>query len=75
MDRLDGASQAEADPDLLKGEVGLFGEQAAQLAPVGAEDDRLAAAAVMARFDAAGVTALLDEFFDQPSETSNRCAT
>lgn len=65
MDCLDGAGEAEALADLSEGEVGLLGEEGAQVTAVGGEDEGLASAAVVAGADVAGVAALLDELLDE----------
>lgn len=64
MDGLDGAAEAKTGADLLKGEIGLFGKQGADLTAVGIDNDGFAPAAMVAGSDVAGVTALLKEFFD-----------
>ena len=64
MDGLDGASKPKAGPDLLKGEIGLFGKEETHFAAVGVENDGFAAAAMMTGSDVSGMAALLDELFD-----------
>ena len=66
MDGLDGASQAQAGPYLLKGEIGFFDQKKAQLAAMGVDDEGLATAAMVTGRDVTGVAALLDELFDHP---------
>jgi hypothetical protein len=61
---LDGAFKSKAGPDLLKSEIGLFGQEKTHFATVGVENDGLAAAAMMPGSDVSGVAALLDELFD-----------
>ncbi len=64
MDGLDGASQIQASPDLLKSEIGLFDQKKAQLAAMGVDNEGLASAAMVTGSDVTGVAALLDELFD-----------
>lgn len=64
MDGLDAASEAEAAADFLKGETGLLGNKGAQFAAVGVEDDRLAAATMMAGSDVTGGAALMEQLLD-----------
>ena len=64
VDGLDGASQAKERPDLLKGEIGLFGKEKTHLAAMGVDNEGLAAAAMVTGSDVSGVAALLDELFD-----------
>jgi hypothetical protein len=64
VDGLDGAFEAEAHTDLLKGEIGLLGNKGAKFAAVGVEDDRLAATAMVAGSDVTGVKTLMEELLD-----------
>jgi hypothetical protein len=64
VDGLNGAFEAEADADLLQGEIGLLGNKGAKFAAVGVEDDGFAAAAMMAGSDVAGVAALMEQLLD-----------
>ena len=64
MDGLNGASQTQASPDLLKSEIGLFDQKKAQIAAMGVDNEGLATAAMVTGSDVTGVAALLDELFD-----------
>ena len=64
MDGLDGAFQAEAGADFLKGEIGLPGQEDAHLTAMGIENDGFAAAAMMERGDVAQTAPLLEQLFD-----------
>lgn len=64
MDGLNGASQTQASPDLLKSEIGLFDQKKAQIAAMGVDNEGLATAAMVTGRDVTGVAALLDELFD-----------
>ena len=64
MNGLDGAFETESDADFLEGEIGLLGNEGAKFAAVGVENDGLAAAAMVAGGDVAGVAALVKELLD-----------
>jgi hypothetical protein len=66
VDGLDGASQTQASPDLLKSEIGLFDQKTSQLTAMGVDNEWLATAAMVTGSDVTGVAALLDELFDHP---------
>jgi UDP-N-acetyl-D-mannosaminuronate dehydrogenase len=55
VDGLDSASQPQVSPDLLKSEIGLFGQKKAQLAAMGLGNEGLATAAMVTRSDVTGV--------------------
>ena len=58
MDGLDGAFEPETEADLLEGQVGLLGDEDAQLTTVRIEDDGVATTARMKRSDVSCVAAL-----------------
>lgn len=64
MDGLDGTGQPQPRAQFLEGKIGLVPEGGPQRAPVGGQDDGLAAAVAVARGDVSGVAPLLEEFLD-----------
>jgi len=64
MDRGQGAFQSHRGAQFGQGQVGLGAHQRTQLPAVRGDDQGLAARAVMARGDIAGLAALLEELFD-----------
>ncbi|MCW1887867.1 hypothetical protein OKA04_24225 [Luteolibacter flavescens] len=64
MDRLDGAGKPKVRLDLFQGEVRGLAEDLTHLAAMGSEDDGLATAAVVERFDGPEVLALGEELLD-----------